>query len=160
MTRILMAIGCCVIFSQVAAAVSPEQPVSSSGSVYRVIDGDTFIVNLDDRRSYETLKRYAPSAKYFNDRYQSIRVRLASTDSDELGTVSGDRVAEIVRSRLEREGVMVLCYDYGENHRPICNVGHRGSDIGLWLIEQGWSNYVTYFGTNPFMHSQYRSAAR
>lgn len=160
MNRIAIFLGCFLLVSQAAQAVSPDRPVTSSGTVYRVIDGDTYIVNLDDSQGYRTLKRNAPSTRYFNDRYQSVRVRLASTDTDELGTPSGDRIAGEVRARLEKEKVMVACYDYGENHRPVCNVGHNGADIGIWLMDQGWSDYITYFGVNPFMHTRYRSAAR
>jgi endonuclease YncB( thermonuclease family) len=61
--------------------------VTSHGTIYRVIDADTLMVNISDNDVYHQLVREAAGdedrLRYFNDRFQSIRIRLANVDTPE-----------------------------------------------------------------------------
>lgn len=155
-----------------AGPLSEEDPVTSTGTVYRAVDGDTFIVNLADPAAYERIVRQAGSdvdrLSYLDDRFQSIRVRLGNVDTPESShsdpsrnTPEGIEAAAIVAEITEGQEVQVACYDWGHYGRSICNlaVAHNGgwADLGGWLIMHGISPYVTSFGNNPFFHEQYRA---
>src|SRR5690554_5819313 len=70
-----------------AGPLSGSDPVSSTGVVYRTIDADTFIFNIDDTEAYRRLVRQAQGdedrERYLHDRFQSTRIRLANVDTPE-----------------------------------------------------------------------------
>lgn len=155
-----------------AAPLSGENPAASSGVVYRTVDADTFIVNLDDAEVYQRISRHAGNdadrQRYLDDRFSSIRVRLASVDAPESShpdesrnTRAGKAAAAMVEALTQGKPVQVACYDWGNYGRTICNlaVSHEGNwaDLGGWLIQQGISPYITHFGDNPFFHDQYKA---
>jgi len=142
--------------------------VKTEGNVYRVIDGDTFVVNIDEDK-YDVLKNYATGEdlKYFNDKYHSVRVRLASTNTEESkhkdksrNTKKGEDTSIHVKQILEKEDVRLACYDFGNYHRLICNVAfpYNGdmTDLGAYLMINDLSDYVTRFGNNPYLHNEYQ----
>jgi len=141
------------------------------GKVYRVIDGDTFIVNLYSEEAYNAFERAAGNEykrrRYMDPRYKSIRVRLANVDTPESthkdasrNTAFGSHVSTEVTKLLEGQRVSVQCHDWGVYGRPICNVSHaKVGDVGAWLIEKGYSPYVTRWGNNPYFHREYQQAA-
>lgn len=156
-----------------ASAFQKGYPVvESTGTVYRAVDGDTFIVNLDDREAYARLKHYTNGdpdrLDYFNDRYQSIRVRLANIDTEESvhqdrsrNTAEGKQVSAIAKKLFTKQPTRVQCYDWGNYGRAICTMAMpNGQDYGEWLIQQDYSPYVTRWGKNPFYHERYRQADR
>lgn len=149
-----------------------DSHVVSKGNVYRVIDGDTYVVNLP-KSKYREMKSYAKGddRKYFNDRHNSIRIRLANTDTAESvhkdkrkNTERGKNISSHVTNILEKKDVKVACYDFGKYHRVICNVAfpNKGNmeDMGGYLMSNGLSNYVTYFGKSPYYHEQYKKLSK
>lgn len=167
----VIALSCCLCAAPLAAdPISRDSPEITAGSVYQALDGDTFIVNLTDPESYARLKRGAEGdvdrLKYFNDHYLSVRIRLANTDTAEsnhkdssLNTPAGERVSALVGELVNGKPTLVSCYDWGRHGRLICNLalpsGGKWSDLGAWLIQQGYSNYDTSFGPNPFLNDEY-----
>lgn len=154
-----------------ASPLSGNDPVISTGTVYRTIDGDTFMVNIANDAAYRRIKTQArgDSARmsYLKDRYNSIRVRLASVDTPEsvhpdadLNTEAGKETSVMMKKLTEGKAAKVACYDWGFHGRLICNLGIKDdsgwADIGGWLIEHGISPYVTDFGNNPFYHTEYQ----
>lgn len=168
------AIVICSSLVSVGVAASPitsSDPVVSKGEVYRVIDGDTFMINLNKSGGYERLKKEASGhpkrQQYLKDRYRSIRVRLASVDTPEsvhqdesLNTAEGRKVSAIVKKMAQGKKAKVACYDWGHYGRSICNLGIKNGsewvDLGGWLIKEGYSDYETGFGQNPFYHERYQ----
>ena len=164
------AVAILVLFVATATAHAAPHFIIGSGTVYRVVDGDTFVVNVDQPAIYQEIKALAntPEArKYLNDRYQSFRIRLAATNTEESkhrdksrNTKAGEAAARYVTNLIEKRPVQFACWTLGDYHRVICSMEIRGQDLGLHLIEQGLSPYVTYFGQHPYLHEQYRAAAR
>jgi len=152
--------------------ISPRNPAIGMGTVQRVIDGDTFVVNLHSQQVFD---RFAADAigndrreRHTNSRFNSIRVRLANIDTaesvhanPERNTRQGSQVSREVKAMLEGKDVRVLCHDWGRYGRSICNVqlnGVASGDVGLWLIQSGYSPYVTRWGRNPYLHNEYQQA--
>lgn len=155
-----------------AGMISGDDPVISTGTVYRTIDGDTFLVNMSDRSAYLRIRSEAAGdpdrIRHLNDAYSSIKVRLASVGTPESthkdpkrNTAEGREVSAIVTKLTEGKYARVSCYDWGVYGRPVCNLGIKDSgswaDVGGWLIQHGFSPYDTYFGRNPFYDSEYRA---
>lgn len=155
----------------VASATAQAAPhfIIGSGVVYRAVDGDTFIVNVDHPAIYQEIKALAstPEArKYLNDKYQSFRIRLAATDTEESkhkdkwrNTEAGKETARYVARITEKRSTQFACWTLGDHHRVICSMEIAGQDLGLHLIEGGFSPYVTYFGKHPYLHEVYQAAA-
>jgi len=164
----------CVLMSLVLVSTAHADfpsgvDVKTQGNVYRVIDGDTFVINIDEDK-YDVLKSYATGddLKYFNDKYHSIRVRLASTDTEESkhedkskNTQKGEETSNHIKQILEKKDVNLACYDFGNYNRLICNVAfpYNGDmvDLGAYLMINDLSDYVTRFGNNPYLHNEYQS---
>lgn len=159
-----------ISFPVLASPISPSDPAIGSGVVYRVVDGDTYVVNLDDP---ELFQRFISAAgkdrgrlRYLDERFQSIRVRLANINTPESvhsnasqNTREGKAASVQVKRLIEGKPVQVLCHDWGRYGRSICNVRLEGrDDVGLWLIENGYSQYVTKWGKNPYLHVEYTQA--
>lgn len=170
MKKIITGLAVSLFAVSIAQADFPSgADVKAQGSVYRVIDGDTFVINMSNENKYNTLKSYATGddLKYFNDQYNSIRVRLASTDTEESkhkdksrNTQKGEDTSNHVKQILEKEDVNLACYDFGNYHRLICNVAfpYNGDmiDLGAYLMINDLSDYVTRFGNNPYLHNEYQ----
>lgn len=148
--------------SAVKAEMSRNNIIQGSASVYRVIDGDTFILNLSDTENYFLIKNSAKNTfdtKYFKDRYRSFRVRLANVNTAELGTNRGDVTAKYVRDLIGKKKVSYSCWDFGKKNRVICSISNEGKDLGSHLINKGYSDYITHFGTHPYLHKEYKKAS-
>jgi endonuclease YncB( thermonuclease family) len=156
-------------------ALSANAPAVSGGTVIHVVDGDTFDVSLSDRDTYERLSALASTEdrhkrlRHLDDRQQSIRVRLANVDTEESkhhdasrNTDAGRHIATIMKMALEGQPVFAQCYDWGSYGRLICTLGMgsegENGDVGYALIRDGYSEYVTYWGENPFYHNAYQEA--
>lgn len=155
--------------SSYAHSLSVSNDVEAKGTVYRVIDGDTFQVNIDDK-GYNALFDAADGnrdiLKYFNSKYKSIRVRLSSTNTEESkhklkykNTKFGEETAKHVTSLIEGQKTSLKCYDFGYYNRAICSMTiHRDGksfDLGEYLIANGYSDYVTKYGKSPYYHDVY-----
>lgn len=154
--------------------ITPSSPVIGTGTVYRVVDGDTYVVNIDDAGVFS---RFVDDAagnrgrqRYLDQAHQSIRVRLANIDTAESvhadparNSAAGRAASDAVKQRLQGHRVKVLCHGWGRYGRSICNVqlnGNAAGDMGLWLIQEGYSQYVTRWGANPYLHQQYMRVAQ
>lgn len=147
------------------------ETVESTGTVYRVIDADTFVVNLDDAEAYAQLVELANGeqqrTRYLNDRFQSIRVRLANVDTPESvhpdasrNTEEGRRLSTEAKDILEGQPTRVSCFDWGYYGRLICSLEKpSGRDFGEWLIAEGHSPYITRWGRHPYLNLEYRQAS-
>lgn len=141
--------------------------VTSMGTVYRVVDADTFVVNLDDPSAYRQLVQESNGEpqrlRYLNDDYQSIRVRLANVDAPESvhhdesrNTESGRQLSKRITAAMEGHASRVSCFDWGDYGRAICSMTMpNGDDLGGWLIENGHSDYVTRWGRHPYLDAKY-----
>lgn len=173
--RIISALVAAGLFLGAGSAVAYQmsyEPVTSHGTVYRVVDADTFIVNVSDSDAYRQLVQEAAGdedrLRYLNDRFQSIRVRLANVDTPESvhrdesrNTQEGRDLSAQVKALLEGQPTQVTCYDWGHYGRAICTVMKpSGVDLGEWLIANGHSEYITAWGRNPFFDAEYRAAER
>lgn len=156
-----------------AAPLSGSDPAEGHGVLYRVIDADTFIVNVHDEQVYERLKRHAANnerrERHLNDEHQSFRLRLANVDTPESvhpdetrNTQESIDLSNEVKRRIEGADVYFHCYDWGYYGRLNCNMATYGndewSDFGYWLIREGHSPYVQRWGDNPFFHGEYLQA--
>ena len=149
--------------------LSVSNDIESKGTVYRVIDGDTYLINITDG-TFDQFVEVADGDQdildNFNFKYESIKVRLASTNTEESehrdesrNTEFGSRTSNIVKQFLEGKDVSLRCYDFGKYDRPICNVAIHTSkgaqDIGAFLIYHEFSPYITKYGNNPYLHEEY-----
>lgn len=158
-----------VIFVVSATATASQNYIIGEGVVYRAVDGDTFVVNVNSQAVYEDIKQLANTPKarnYLNDKYKSFRIRLAATDTEESkhkdtsrNTAAGKATAKYVARMTEGKPVTFACWTLGNYDRAICSMELSGQDLGLHLIQQGLSPYVTYFGKHPYLHAEYQEAA-
>lgn len=156
-------------FGAQAGSLSTSNMVKGTGVVYRVIDGDTYDINVDSQDVYNQLKSNSTGneLRYFKDHYKNFRVRLANTDTAESkhpdakrNSAEGKTASLFAKQLIEKKRVEFACWDHGRYGRLICSVSVNGRDVGLTLIENGFSHYVTSWGRHPYMHSSYQSANR
>lgn len=149
------------------AELSENNTVSGKGFVYRVIDGDTYDINVDNQDVYNALKEESnrKGKQYLKDKYKSFRVRLANIDTAESkhpdqyrNSSKGQSTSDYVKNLIEKEKVFFECWDQGKYGRFICSVSFDGNDLGLQLIEEGYSNYVTKYGRHPYLDNEYKNA--
>lgn len=170
MMKILKIIAC---ISLLFAAHASAAAIEGVGHISRVVDGDTMVVRVSHDQTFQQFIAAAQGndrrMRYINRRDQTIRVRLGSVDTAESvhanpnrNSAEGARVSQIVKRMLDRQPVSFQCYDFGRYGRSICNIGFnlngRPTDLGAWLIANGYSRYVTAWGRNPYMDAQYRQA--
>lgn len=151
-----------------ASTLNYSNKVQGTGVAYIVIDGDTLIVNADDKKNYNKLKSYsrAPDQlRYFDDRFKSFRIRLAAVDTQESvhkdkskNSQQGKEASIYLKNKIEKKRIGYTCWDHGKYGRLICSVSYKGKDIGLDLIENGYSKYISYWGKHPYLDKEYRTA--
>lgn len=133
---------------------------NGTGSIYRVIDGDTIIATGISSPAFETLAKYV-APKYVNHKYRSVRIRIDGINTAESGTVRGEAATQFLVARAEKANVQFRCYDVGDFGRALCNVmfGPNNTDIGSLMIRNGYSRYFTKYGGVPFekLGRHYRS---
>lgn len=157
-----------VIFALATAANAAPNYIIGTGKVYRAVDGDTFVVNVNAPEVYQQIKALAVTPKarsYLNDHYQSFRIRLAATDTAESkhpekwkNTQAGKEAARYVARLTEGRPVKFACWKLGYYERVICSMEINGQDLGLHLIRHGLSPYVTRFGRHPYLDEAYQAA--
>lgn len=144
------------------------QMIDGDGMVYRVIDGDTYIVNIESLDAYQALYDAAPPAgkKHFNPHFKSFKIRLANVDTAESvhvdasrNTEAGRQASAFVRQWIQGAFVGFRCWEFDKYGRAICSVSRNGKDVGVELVRKGLSKYVTRWGNHPFLHNQYQRAA-
>jgi endonuclease YncB( thermonuclease family) len=159
---------CVMVFSFVAQANTSWPMISGQGTVYRVIDGDTLIVNTDSA-TYKKLKAHASNKglDMMNDKYNSFRIRLAAIDTPESvhrdssrNTQSGKNASDFMKKLSSNKVVGFRCWAVGKYGRFICSaeLQETAEDLGLTLIRSGYAKYVTKFGKHPYLHDEYQKA--
>lgn len=150
--------------------MSKSSMIEGEGFVYRVVDGDTYIVNVKEPKVYAALKSSARTSnekKYFDDKYRSFKIRLGNIDTAESkhydasrNSQKGVETSDYVKKKLNKQNIAFTCWDFGKYGRAICSVRLGGVDLGLHLIQQGFSSYYTSFGSHPYLDSEYSNASR
>ena len=141
--------------------------VEGEGYVYDAIDGDTFWVNVDNTEVFTYLYDKARDNRHFRPKYQSIKMRLGNTNTAESehqdkwrNTAEGARTSQLIRQITAKRRVRFHCWDIGDYNRPICSLRfNQVGDLGVFLIENGFSDYITKYGYSPRMHKEYSRAA-
>lgn len=164
MKKTILIVGLFSAFSAFAGNLSFQNKVEGTGYVYRVIDGDTYDINIDSNAVYNDLKSKSnkKERKYLKDKYKNFRVRLANTNTAESkhpdasrNTSEGKTASNYVKNLIEGKKVRFVCWDHGKYGRAICSVSYGGQDVGLNLIQNNYSTYVTRYGKHPYLHNQY-----
>jgi|AntDeeMinimDraft_5_1070356.scaffolds.fasta_scaffold38520_1 endonuclease YncB( thermonuclease family) len=154
----------------IAAVFSAEAhafEIEGSGTVYRAVDGDTYWVSNIEPAVYQALLAESRNRDHFNDRYRSVKIRLGAVDTAESvhadaakNTLRGQSISEHMKRVSKDQQARFRCWDVGRYGRPICSISLSNiGDIGLYLIRNQFSDYVTHWGSHPFMDGAYRSAA-
>jgi len=159
--RFLIALLGALFFSQAQAF-----DVQGSGYIYRAVDGDTYWVSGIEPQVYRQLYSQSRDSDHFNDRYRSVKMRLGAVDTAESvhtnearNTLRGKSISAHMKRLTEDQQVTFRCWDVGKYGRPICSVSASNiGDIGLYLIQNGFSEYVTHWGRHPYLDAQYRRA--
>lgn len=154
-------------------STAQAETIAGSGIMYRVIDGDTFDVRIDDDLVFNRFVAAADGnerrQRYVKERQRTIRIRLASIDTPESvhanssrNSAAGREASKVVKELMDRKPVQFTCFDHGRYGRSICNIafnqGGSMTDLGAWLIRNGYSRYVTAWGRNPYLDTEYRAA--
>jgi endonuclease YncB( thermonuclease family) len=166
----LLAALCLIGISFASHANTSWPEISGEGMVYRVIDGDTLIVNTDSQ-TYLNLKSHASSdsAKLMNDKHNSFRIRLAAIDTPESvhrdaskNSAAGSEASIFMKKLSGNKMVNFKCWAVEKHGRFLCSAALKetAEDLGLLLIQSGFSTYVTKYGKHPYLHREYLQASK
>ena len=142
--------------------------ISGTGTVYKAVDGDTFWISGIEDDVYEQLWAYSRDRDNFRHEYRSAKIRIGNVDTPEsvhknsaLNTERGMSVSEHMKDIAKGQKASFRCWTIGKYGRPICavNLDNIG-DVGLYLIRNNFSPYITRFGRHPYMHNAYAGAAQ
>lgn len=147
------------------AQAGTQFTIYGSGEVYKAIDGDTFWVNLDRKKTFNELFEKSGDRDHFNKKYSSVKMRIGNIDTAESkhidqnrNTKRGQAISSYVKQITNSKQAKFVCWDIGYYKRPICSLEVEGiGDIGAHLIKKGMTRYVTEYGNRPFFHSEYMS---
>lgn len=142
------------------------------GTIIKVVDGDTYRVQTNFIGFNQMVKlaienvgktditkaQISPRSKTFTVRLGGINTPESKHPDKSRNTQAGVRASEFADSFYGKE-VVFHCWDMGKYGRAICSLAVDGKDIGLSLIEEGHSPYVTCWGKHPTMHRAYLNAA-
>lgn len=146
-----------------------KNAIEGTGKVYRVVDGDTIVVNVDSASfsRFVELANTDDKKKHLNHQYKSVKFRIANVNTAESvhkikskNTAAGKTASNYLTRLVDKKSVRFKCYDHGDYGRPICVVATGNKDLSYNIILNGYSEYVTAWGKNPYYHSNYQSAER
>lgn len=151
-------------------------PYKLSGTIFRVIDGDTFIVNVNGEQNYRHLKAEAQRGnakqikdrlRYFNDTHRAIRVRVDFIDTPESvhldqkrNTQAGLNASAFLKNIAEKKQVNLTCYGFGRYGRVTCSASLGERDIGLIMLREGYATYTRRFRIHPTLDREYLNAEK
>lgn len=95
-----------------------------SGSVERVVDGDTF---------------------YLRNSGGLDKIRLYAADAPEKSQEHGKQATQALQALLSAQKVDADCYKTDKHHRSVCRVYVNGKDVSLALVAAGHAWYATRF---------------
>ncbi|WP_415912838.1 thermonuclease family protein [Neptuniibacter sp. QD37_11] len=122
-------------------------PIIGKGTVYKVSDGDTYIINIGAKEFRQFQEQASNNShQYLYSKYKSVKMRLAGANTPESNhvdpsknTESGKRVSAIVKQALTGADVEYRCTKWGYYGRPICSVSANGVDVAKWLIDNNYA---------------------
>lgn len=101
------------------------------GLVLRVIDGDTFIFQVNKNSKKMRIRIYAIDAPEFKQQ-------------NSLGLNIGFQSTQMLKKLIENKKVKIKIIKMGFYGRPIAKVFYKDEDIGLKMIEKGFA-LTSYF---------------
>lgn len=141
--------------------------ISGKGQIYYVIDGDTVLMSGVQNDVYRFLKNQSHDKDNFNDRYNSIKIRIGNINTKESkhrdksrNSKAGEEAGNYLKNLVEKKYFNFYCWDIGDHGRPICSVFNEQIDIGEHMIKRGYTDYVTYWGKHPKWHKRYSEAQK
>lgn len=163
----------CSLLFIATTALSSELSISNAivakGAIFRVIDGDTILVNFDEK-TFQKFNKYnnKKTRKNIYPKYNSVKIRISAVDSPESvhpdqskNTARGKEASDFLQSWAEKQPATVKCFDIGYFGRFICNVSiNNKRDIGREMIAHNYSSYVTRWGANPYLDAEYKEAEK
>lgn len=154
--------------------MSYETPYQFTGTIFRVIDGDTFVGNVTTQNDYLHLKAEAQRGspkqvkdrlRYFNDTHRAIRVRIDFIDTSESvhrdttrNTQAGVEASAFLKTIAEKKVANLSCYGFERHGRMICSASLGQRDIGLIMLREGHAQYTRQFGKHPTHDLDYLDA--
>ena len=153
--------------------------IMGEGTVYEAIDGDTVWLNVSDQSVFNRFMQAAKDndtgyakkkSEALRPKYRSVKMRIANINTEESvhrdisrNTKEGKKASAYLKGLANSRPAKFACWDHGKYGRPICSVEILDQDgdfvdIGYRMISQGYSIYVTKYGTHPYAHKEYRSA--
>ncbi len=157
-----------------AAQAAPQAQkfnIQGSGTVTRVIDGDTLVLKVRERAVFNRFISHAGTRqqqRHLDAGGQLIRVRIANINTAESvhpdkkkNTTFGQQAGEFLKSIAQDRSVGFWCWDFGYYGRLICSVSVGRKDIGLTMIQNGYSDYIVRYGEHPepVLGAKYHQAA-
>lgn len=147
-------------------SVNAYSYIEGNAKINYVVDGDTFDLKVDNTDILKMLmKQNIVSKEHINLKNKTFRVRLANIDTSESthydkskNTKKGKETSNVVKDRYSYKEVKYICYKKGKYNRAICDIYTQEGNIGVWLIENNYSPYVTDFGRHPTQDKQFRNA--
>lgn len=150
--------------------LSITNKIVGQGTIYKVVDGDTVWINVSNRKIFNKFMALADTndkKKALKSKYSSVKMRIAAINTDESvhrdkskNSKSGKKASDFLKSRAEGKKASFACWQHGRYGRPVCGVYFAKRDMGLLMIESGYSDYVTKYGTHPYLHKEYTRASR
>jgi endonuclease YncB( thermonuclease family) len=150
--------------------LSITNKIVGEGKIYKVVDGDTIWLNVSNRKVFNEFLMLADTddkKKALNSKFSSVKMRIAAINTDESvhrdtskNSKSGKKASDFLKSRAEGKKASFSCWQHGRYGRPVCGVYFEKRDMGLLMIESGYSDYVTKYGTHPYLHKEYTRASR
>jgi len=145
-----------------------QAEISGQGKIYYAVDGDTFDIQVKDFEVIKSLYHNNYVGKeHISVKNRTFRVRLANVNTEESShkdvsrnTKYGKETANVVSKKFSYQQVNFTCYKKGNYDRAICDLETSEGDIGVWLIENNYSDYVSQYGKHPKQHSEYSLAQK
>lgn len=148
--------------------LTEKNMISGHGKIVKVIDGDTIWVkvNSDDFNNFMKFSSTDDELKALRDYNQTVKMRIGGINTAESvhpdkrrNTLAGKMASRELKQWAKRgSNADYSCYQHGKYGRPVCAVSINNKDIGLHMIANGFSKYVTYFGKSPFYDEEYTKA--
>lgn len=134
--------------------------------IINVVDGDTYDVKTDLKTLNLLLRNGIVEQKHVNVSRSTFRVRLTNVDTGESthvdkskNTEKGRNSTKFARAKYSNKESSFECYKKDYYGRAVCSINvNRFGDIGIDLINNGHTKYITKYGKHPTMHSSYRNA--
>ncbi|MCW7541516.1 thermonuclease family protein [Aquabacterium sp. A7-Y] len=125
-------------------AAARREPVSATGKVTRVSDGDTLWLQLDGA-----------------GRKRPIKLRLEGIDAPESCQPWGAQARQALSGRLLGRQVRLSLRGRDRYRRWLGNVSLQGEDVSAWMVREGhaWS-YRSGRGGGPYARQEAEARAR